>query len=162
MKRYISTDFSATWSRRHETGPKEPREGGLVNQMGPMIKPRRRQVLPRGAKRGTQAGLRGPTSWNEGVRRGPNVPHVRFSYMRYLVLFILLGARKCSWGTVMGAVGGPRLPRRVLGDPLGGPGSSSGGPLGSLGAALGVRGAPSESTLDKQAALNNYWFWCTN
>ena len=61
-------------SRRHEKGPKEPREGGLVNQMGPMIKPRRPQVLPRGAKRGTQAGLRGPTSWNEGARRGPNVP----------------------------------------------------------------------------------------
>ena len=37
-----------------------------------------------------------------------------------------------------------------------------GAPLGPLGGPLGVDGGPLETTLGKQAALQNHWFYCIN
>ena len=73
-----------------------------------------------------------------------------------------LGALRRSWGALGGPLGGPRLPPGTPGGSPGRLGAVLGGPLGDLGAALGGRGAPSESTSGKQAALQNGLFYFIN
>ena len=67
-----------------------------------------------------------------------------------------LGPSKVLLGGLGDAWGAQGFPEGLLVDPLGGSGPSLGGPWGTLGAALGGRGAPSESTFGKQAALQNH------
>ena len=57
-------------------------------------------------------------------------------------------------------MGSQGLPRRLLGDPWGGSRAPFGGPWGASGRPWGDRGAPSEATFGKQAALQNHWFYC--
>ena len=106
-------------------------------------------------KKGSQRSPRGSTLIDPGPPLGRSV---RFTIIRPMFLLASLGRSKVLLGASGGALGGPRLPRGAPGGSPGGLGAVLGGPLGSLGAALGGRGPPSESTLGKQAALQNHWF----
>jgi hypothetical protein len=93
---------------------------------------------------------------------GPGSPlgrSVRFTSIKPMFLLASLGRSKVLLGASGGGLGAPRLPPGAPGGSPGGLGAVLGGPLGDLGAALGGRGAPSESTSGKQAALQNHWFY---
>ena len=71
------------------------------------------------------------------------------------LLLVSLAGLGFSWALLWG-------PLWVLGALLGGPWCSLGALVGSLGAprkALGVDGGPMETTLGKQAALQNHWLY---
>ena len=104
-------------------------------------------------KKGPQGPHKGSTIIDPGPPLGRSV---RFTLIKPRFLLASLGRSKVLLGASGGGLGVPWLPQGAPGGSPGGLGAVLGGPLGDLGAALGGRGAPSESTFGKQAALQNH------
>jgi hypothetical protein len=136
----------------------ETKTGGdeLNGDRGAHNKPKTKRAGADGEKKGPQGHPRGIPLIDPGPPLGQSI---RFTCIKPMFSLASLGCSDMLLGGSGGALGGPRLPPGAPGGPPGGLGAVLGGPLGDLGAALGGRGAPSESTSGKQAALQNHWFY---